>query len=168
MKKLLILLLMGLVLAGCGTGSVEGDEGMNSGDGGGSTDNGETADDGTDGEATGEIAPSISLTGDLVFQYKVKNESEESITMDFSSSQRYDFAVETETGETVFLFSSVAMFLQVEGEEVLQPGDELEFDLDLKEYQLDADLEPGDYVLRAWMTPKDGNMFEVSVEFSVE
>ncbi|MCD8510353.1 MAG: BsuPI-related putative proteinase inhibitor [Bacillus sp. (in: Bacteria)] len=168
MKKLLILLLMGIVLAGCGTGNGQGNEEITSGSGG-SGDNGEPADGGdSGGEATGELEPSISLAGDLVFQYKVRNDSEESVTMEFSSSQRYDFAVETDAGETVFLFSSVAMFLQVEGEEVLQPGDELVFDLDLKEYQVDAELEPGDYVLRAWMTPKDGSMFEVSMEFTVE
>lgn len=168
MKKWLLMLLMGVLLAGCGTGDAEGDGGNTTTGDGGSNGNGQEEDANESGEVAGELVPSISETGDLVFQYKVKNESDEEVKLEFSSGQRYDFAVETADGQQRFLYSSVAMFMQVEGEEILAPGDELVYDLDLKEHQLDTDLEAGDYLLKAWITTKDGNKFDVELEFSVE
>ncbi|MDQ0253484.1 hypothetical protein J2S74_000856 [Evansella vedderi] len=161
MKKLLYLFILGLFLTGCGTGNGDnqtGDE-VTTGEGGNNAGN---------GAVTGELVPSIMEDGELIFVYTVSNQTEEEVTLEFSTSQRYDFSVETKDGEQVFLFSSVAMFLQVEGEEVLQPGDELVYEINLKEFQLDEELEPGDYELKAWMTPKEGSMSEVSMDFTVE
>ncbi|WP_081742118.1 BsuPI-related putative proteinase inhibitor [Mesobacillus boroniphilus] len=81
-----------------------------------------------------------------------------------TSSQRYDYSVKTKDGKEVFLFSSVASFLQVLGEEKLKQGESLTYDIDLHELS----LEQGEYTLTVWMTPKGGKKYEVSKEFTVQ
>ena len=82
----------------------------------------------------------------------------------FRALKRYDYSVETETGEQIYLFSSVAMFMAVLGEEIIKPGETLRYEIDLHE----LDLKPGDYLLKVWMTPKEGKAYEVTKKFSVE
>lgn len=153
MRKVWMVLLLGILLAGCGTGEkpVFNQE-----------------DKGTNGEGSGivagEMLPSLTEKSALVFQYEVKNQTEEEVTLEFTSSQRFDYSVETKAGEEVFLFSSVASFLQVLGEETVKQGEALTYEIKLH----DLELEPGQYVLKAWMTPQDGPRFEVTKEFTVE
>ena len=62
----------------------------------------------------------------------------------YTSSQRYDIAVKDERGETVYLWSSAAVFLQVVSEE----------DVLNAEYTvpLTLDLPDGRYLIEAWLT----------------
>lgn len=173
MKKFIVLILLGILLTGCGTGNSDGAAGDEVTTGSGNGEPTEGTDESSEGEenggiVAGDLEPNIMEDGDLVFQYSVKNQKEEKITLEFSSSQRFDFAVETKEGEQIFLYSSVAMFLQAVGEEELQPGEELVYAIDIKEFQLDQDLEAGEYVLRAWLTPMDGPVSEVTMDFAVE
>lgn len=149
MKKLLMVLLMGLLVTGCGT---ENQVSNNDQDQGGA------------GIVAGEMAASLTEESPLIFQYEVKNQTEEEVVLEFTSSQRYDYSVKTKDGKEVFLFSSVASFLQALGEETVKQGESLTYDIDLHE----LNLEKGDYILTAWMTPKDGKKYEVSKEFTVE
>lgn len=149
MKKILMVLLMGLLVTGCGT---ENQVSNNDQDQGGA------------GIVAGEMAASLTEESPLIFQYEVKNQTEEEVTLEFTSSQRYDYSVKTKDGKEIFLFSSVASFLQALGEETVKQGESLTYDIDLHE----LNLEKGDYILTAWMTPKDGKKFEVTKEFTVE
>ncbi|MGV2941697.1 BsuPI-related putative proteinase inhibitor [Mesobacillus sp. LC4] len=149
MKKLLMVLLMGLLVTGCGT---ENQVSNNDQDQGGA------------GIVAGEMAASLTEESPLIFQYEVKNQTEEEVVLEFTSSQRYDYSVKTKDGKEVFLFSSVANFLQALGEETVKQGESLTYDIDLHE----LNLEKGDYILTAWMTSKDGKKYEVSKEFTVE
>lgn len=149
MKKLLMVLLMGLLVTGCGT---ENQVSNNDQDQGGA------------GIVAGEMAASLAEESPLIFQYEVKNQTEEEVVLEFTSSQRYDYSVKTKDGKEVFLFSSVASFLQALGEETVKQGESLIYDIDLHE----LNLEKGDYILTAWMTPKDGKKYEVSKQFTVE
>jgi hypothetical protein len=149
MKKLLMILLLGLLVTGCGT---ESQVSNNSQDKGGA------------GIVAGEVAASLTEESSLIFQYEVKNQTEEEVTLEFTSSQRYDYSVKTKNGKEVFLFSSVASFLQALGEENLKQGESLAYEIDLQELS----LEKGEYILSVWMTPKGGKMNEVSKEFTVE
>ncbi|WP_226086454.1 BsuPI-related putative proteinase inhibitor [Mesobacillus sp. S13] len=149
MKKILMVLLMGLLVTGCGT---ENQVSNNDQDQGGA------------GIVAGEMAASLTEESPLIFQYEVKNQTEEEVVLEFTSSQRYDYSVKTKDGKEVFLFSSVASFLQALGEETVKQGESLTYDIDLHE----LNLEKGDYILTAWMTPKDGKKYEVSKEFTVE
>ena len=97
-------------------------------------------------------------------QYEVKNQTEKEVKLEFSSSQRFDYSVETKTGEQVYLFSSLAMFIAVLGEETVKPGEILSYEIDLH----GLDLKAGDYLLTAWMTPKEGKVYQVTKEFTVK
>lgn len=110
------------------------------------------------------VLAEINKVSPLSFQYKVKNESEKDLTLDFTSSQRFDYSINTLSGEEVFLFSSVSSFLQVVGKEVLSPGGELVYDIDIK----DVGLSKGTYILTVWMTPTTGKAYRTSINFSVE
>ncbi len=148
MKTAYVLFLLVFLLASCGSAN---------------QDSHKTKDDGSD-LVSGEMAAVLKERSPLTFEYEVKNVMDKEVTLEFSSSQRYDFSVETETGEQIYLFSSVAMFMAALGEELIKPGETLHYDIDLHE----LDLKPGDYHLKVWMTPKEGKAYEVIKEFSIE
>lgn len=149
MKKLWMILLLGLLVTGCGTeNQVSNNDQVKGGA----------------GIVAGEMAASLTEENPLDFQYEVKNQTEEEVVLEFTSSQRYDYSVKTKDGKEVFLFSSVASFLQALGEEKVKQGESLTYKIDLQELS----LEKGEYTLTAWMTPKDGKKYEVSKEFMVE
>jgi len=112
----------------------------------------------------GEIVSSLIETSPSVFQFVVKNQAEKEVTLEFTSSQRFDYSVNTLENEDIFLYSSVTSFLQVLGKETLKQGDDWTYDINLK----DLDLKPGKYRVTAWMTPKDSPAYEVTKEFIVK
>ncbi len=112
----------------------------------------------------GDVIPKLIEVSPLEFQYHVKNETGKEITLDFTSSQRFDYSIINSNGEEVFLFSSVSSFLQVIGKEVLSPGDQLSYDINVK----DVELSRGKYTLNAWMTPRTGNVYSSSIKFTIE
>ncbi|MBT2678533.1 intracellular proteinase inhibitor (BsuPI) [Bacillus sp. ISL-35] len=150
MKKIWMIVLMGLLVTGCGTEN--------------QVSNNNNQEKGGAGIVAGEMAASMKEESPLVFQYEVKNQTEQEVNLEFTSSQRYDYSVETKDGKEIFLFSSVASFLQALGEEKVKQGEALSYEIDLHELSLDK----GDYVLSVWMTPKEGKKFKVTKEFSVE
>jgi hypothetical protein len=111
-----------------------------------------------------DVLAKIIEVSPLSFQYQVSNQSEKDITLDFTSSQRFDYSIKTTRGEEIFLFSSVSSFLQVVGKEVLSPKEYLVYDIDVKE----VGLSKGMYKLTVWMTPATGKAFSASLDFSVE
>jgi hypothetical protein len=154
MKKAIILFLLGILLAGCGTGNqLTGNEPAK-----------ETSGKGSGGIVAGEMEASLTEKDAFLFEYEVKNQTEQEVTLDFTSSQRFDYSVSTKDGKELFLFSSVASFLQVLGTETIKQGESLTYEIDL----LDLNLEKGEYLLSAWMTPQEGPKYKVTTEFSVE
>ncbi|WP_338470802.1 BsuPI-related putative proteinase inhibitor [Niallia sp. XMNu-256] len=99
-----------------------------------------------------------------VFQYEVINKSENEVVLEFTSSQRFDYSVKNKAGEEIFLYSSVTSFLQMLGEETVKQEDSLLYDIDLR----DLNLQQGEYVLTAWLTPKDGEAYKVEKKFIIE
>ncbi|WP_409251978.1 BsuPI-related putative proteinase inhibitor [Bacillus sp. SCS-153A] len=165
-KKLLALLVVFFAVgmtAACGM-SVE--QGENSGTEevvNGSRGNGEnTEEDRGQGIVAGEIEPSIVKNEDGQFVYTIKNQTEKEVTFEFTSSQRYDYAVKNASGETVFLYSSVAAFMQVLGTETLAQGEELSYTIELPPAQ---DFEGGT-TLEVWLTPKGGKTAPVSIQLN--
>lgn len=146
MKKAWVLLILGFLLVGCGK--------ANSND---------TNIDGS-GIVAGEITAALKETSPLVFQYEVKNQTEKEVKLEFSSSQRIDYSVETPKGEQIYLYSSLTMFLAVLGEETIKQGEFLSYEIDLHE----LDLKTGDYLLKVWMTPKDGKVYQITKEFTIK
>ena len=94
-------------------------------------------------EQCGEGEPRFGLTADLELsgddgQYeqgerititlKVTNCGDNEANLFFPTTQRYDFSVQNEAGETVWSSSDGVTYEQVLGEEELQPGDSLEYE----------------------------------------
>ncbi|MBM7663153.1 hypothetical protein JOC85_004006 [Bacillus mesophilus] len=151
MKKLLVIFLSVIFMTACGAGNSEQTQGN------GSDTNGS-------GIVAGEMVPSLAEKSTLMFEYKIKNQTESDVTLEFTSSQRYDFSVENKKGEEIYLFSSLASFLQALGKETVKPGEELVYEINVQE----IGLEKGEYILNTWMTPKDGAKYKVKTNFTVE
>lgn len=108
-----------------------------------------------------DVMSSLVDKGNGKFRFQITNPTDKDITFHFTSSQRFDYAVKTEDGEQVFLFSSVALFMAVLGEETLKPGEELHYDIDLTE----LNLEKGKYILEAWLTPTSKEKYKVEMDY---
>jgi len=136
-RTLLFVLLVGLLI-GCGTSE--------------------------DGSSADSVVPSLVEVDDRTYDYKIKNQTDQTITLEFNSSQRFDYAIFNDEDEQVYLHSDETMYAQVVGEEELEPGEELAYRINLN----DIDLEPGEYVLEAWMVPNGKEAYKASENFVIE
>ncbi|RNF38966.1 BsuPI-related putative proteinase inhibitor [Planococcus salinus] len=141
-----------LVLAACGTGEGEANGDSN------------TADNSSEDAAAAEVEPMIEQLDENTYRYTLTNETEEAVTFEFTSGQRFDFSLTNNDGEQVFLLSSVSAYIQALGEETLEPDEELDYEFDVPELE----LEPGTYELEAWLTPKEGPEYPVTAEHTIE
>lgn len=144
----LMVLIAAMVLASCGTESDNLSEDPDSG--------GEIIE--------GEVTSAIEETGNGTYRYTVKNDTQEAVTFNFTSGQRYDFTLTDEEGVEVFRMSSVSMYTQALGEEILRQGERLQYDIQVPE----ANLEPGTYTLEVWMTPTEGTNYPAEIEHTIE
>lgn len=124
----------------------------------------QTVDETTGGTMEGDMKPALEQVDDGTYRYSLVNETGEPHTFNFTSSQRYDFSLANENGEEVFLFSSVSTYMQALGEENLDQGDQLSYEFEIPALE----LEPGTYELTAWLTPRQGETYEVTTEHVVE
>ncbi|MDE0584892.1 BsuPI-related putative proteinase inhibitor [Planococcus sp. A6] len=144
----LIVLIAAILLAACGTESDNLPEDPDSG--------GEIIE--------GEVTSTIEETDNGTYRYTVKNDTQEAVTFNFTSGQRYDFTLTDEQGIEVFRMSSVSMYTQALGEEILRQGEELQYEIQVPE----ANLEPGTYTLEVWMTPTQGANYPAEIEHTIE
>lgn len=112
----------------------------------------------------GEVTSTIEETDNGTYRYTVKNDTQEAVTFNFTSGQRYDFTLTDEQGNEVFRMSSVSMYTQALGEEILRQGEELQYEIQVPE----ANLEPGTYTLEVWMTPTQGTNYPAEIEHPIE
>lgn len=82
------------------------------------------------------------------FSYEVTNESDKQMTIEFSTSQRYEVVLEKKGEGEVFRFSKGRAFMQVLGELKLKPSETESFNIKLPE------LQPGDYSLTIYLVGK--------------
>ncbi|WP_033540977.1 BsuPI-related putative proteinase inhibitor [Planococcus sp. CAU13] len=145
----LLLLTVALLLAGCGTSpSAEPDKGSAS----------------SGASEKGEVSGMLKQVEDNLYLYTVDNQTEDALNFEFTSGQRFDFTLSNESGEELYRMSSVSMFIQALGEETLEPGGKLEYEFEVPA----ADLGAGDYQLKAWLTPKDGEAYPAEMQITVE
>jgi hypothetical protein len=151
-------------LIGCGQGDAQ--EGDRTNAGGSPQDQQGDEQKEQNGVVAGEIVPLIEDKGNGKLVYSVKNQTEKPVTLEFTSSQRIDYKLTTkgENPKDVFLFSSVASFMQAIGTETMKQGEELKYDIDLSK----VDVEPGEYVLEVWMTTKNGEMYKVKTDYTIK
>lgn len=80
------------------------------------------------------LTATLSVTPDeeaLELTLSVANEGDEAVELDFSDAQRAEFvATEVDSGEEMWRWSEGRMFGQVLGIEVLDPGDQLEYEVE--------------------------------------
>lgn len=70
----------------------------------------------------------VEVAGEVVrLALHVTNSTTEPALLEFPSSQRYDFAIRTEAGESVWTWSADKMFAQVVGTETVPPGGTLSY-----------------------------------------
>lgn len=150
-KFLAALLLMAFVLILTACGSSDSTESGNANEG-----SGEAGKD--------EVTGMLEQVEDNLYLYTVDNGTDETMNFEFTSGQRFDFTLSNDAGDEVYRMSSVSMFMQAIGEETLEPGSQLEYEFEIPA----ADLEPGNYLLKAWLTPKDGEAYEAETEITVE
>lgn len=142
---ILLLAVLAFLLSACGT-SEEGTNGSNS-----------------EGGEKGEMAATLEKS-DVGYRYTLKNGTDEAVTFNFTSSQRFDFALYDENDEQVFLHSSVSSYAQVLGEETVPAGGELSYELEVPP----LDLAPGTYKIEAWFAPQQGAAYPAENEYTVE
>ena len=62
-------------------------------------------------------------TGDVIeLTLELQNNSDQPLVLDFSSGQRYDFAILRTPADTVWYWSEERMFMQMLGQETVQPN----------------------------------------------
>ena len=98
---------------------------------------------------------SYSIIGEpITIVLKVFNYTEEKITFQFNTSQRYDFIIEDEEGIEVWRWSNGRMFAQMLGEEILGPRNpEVIYMAEYKDR-----LSPGYYKVTGFFIAKDRPM----------
>lgn len=145
----LILLALALFIAACGT-TDSGEPDMGNGS--------------SDGVVEEEVTALLEQMDSNLYRYTVNNQTEESMTFNFTSGQRYDVTISNEQGEELYRESSVSSYMQALGEETLEPGEALEYDIQLPELE----LESGVYTIKAWLMPQEGPQFETETEHTIE
>lgn len=92
---------------------------------------GERAEQGEDGMNEHHLSPTMEVKvapESVRFVLHVTNSGATPITLDFTSSQRYDFIVETMAGETVWRWSDEMAFMQALSQATLAPGESWSMD----------------------------------------
>jgi hypothetical protein len=90
----------------------------------------------------------VRQAGDTVrLVLHVTNVTEESVTLEFTSGQRFDFEVGLPGGESVWRWSADKLFVQALGQEVLLPGESRQYDAEWV-----APAGGGEYVATGWLT----------------
>lgn len=111
----------------------------------------------------GEVTATLDKT-DAGYRYTMKNGTSEALTFNFTSSQRYDFALFNADDEQVFSLASVSSFAQVLGDETVEAGEELSYNFEVPP----LDLTSGTYKIEAWLTPEQGPAYYAENEYVVE
>lgn len=84
----------------------------------------------------------------IAMELRINYEGSETLTLRFASSQRYDFEIETESGEVVWRWSEGRMFAQILGQITLSPDrPEVRYHAVFRDH-----LSPGRYKLRGILT----------------
>ncbi len=104
-----------------------------------------------------EIAPGEAIT----FTLRVENASADTVTLEFVTSQRYDFVVRSATQDTVWRWGSERGFMQVLGEERLAPGGVIDY-----HERCDAQFAPGRYTVTGLVAARNAPLL-ATAEFTV-
>ncbi|OIU73009.1 BsuPI-related putative proteinase inhibitor [Rossellomorea aquimaris] len=163
MKKLIIVFTGALLLAGltgCGTGGSP-DPDTDSQETNGTPESNQTE----KGIVAGSMEPSLieqeEKNGKLVYEYKIKNQTESIKTFVFSTGQTIDFEIKDQNGKIVYRDSEGKMYTQAIQEIPVKQGEEFSRKLTL------PNLESGTYTLTVWLTAKGEDQYKVEQVINV-
>jgi Intracellular proteinase inhibitor len=161
MKRLIMLFIILMAgMAGCGTAGEENgsqsEENQNSGAG---------EDISVQkGIVAGEMEPSITKqeeSGQVVYVYSIKNQTEQEKTFVFSSGQTIDFELRNDKGVVVYKDSKNKMYTQAIQEITVKQGEEFSQKVVLPK------VEGGTYTLTVWLTAKGDQNYKATTEVQV-
>ncbi|QFT90884.1 Intracellular proteinase inhibitor [Bacillus sp. THAF10] len=109
-----------------------------------------------------EASLSYSESGpdSVMLHFVVENTGGKSEMVTFRSGQRYDYILYRD-GVKVEQFSEGKMFIMIYEEIAVSPGQELSFDIPLK------DLEPGEYKVKVWLADSAWPGARETLEFEI-
>lgn len=140
-KKIIVVLVLLLPLTACGTSPSQSDN-----------DKEEAIEEGG-GAAMGNIFQ-VEWTKKDNFIYEITftlgNEHGEEEKVIFPSSQRFNYVLKNSEGDMVYNYSADKMFALVVEEVTIQPGESLQYEIDLKEAL--PYIEAGTYTIEGWIT----------------
>lgn len=96
------------------------------------------------------------------FTYEMMNSGDRDITLQYTTSQRYEYEIHRKNGGVVARYSDGKSFLQVLKDEPLKKGETVTVDITLPE------LGSGEYTLVVWSTAKGMNQSKQSIDFIIE
>ncbi|MGF3106006.1 BsuPI-related putative proteinase inhibitor [Rossellomorea sp. DUT-2] len=162
MKRLIMLFIILVAgIAGCGTADKENSsqskEDQNSGAG---------EDISVQkGIVAGEMEPSLTKqdgSGQVVYVYSIKNQTEQEKTFVFSSGQTIDFELRNDKGEVVYKDSKNKMYTQAIQEITVKQGEEFSQKVVL------PNVGSGTYTLTVWLTAKGDQNYQAKTEVQVD
>jgi hypothetical protein len=142
-RRLALLLVPVLVLVGCGSGGLGGDEG-------GSVDLSLT------------YAPDPLAVGPVTWTLTIENLTSKGLTLTFPTGQRGDVTL-TKDGQTAYQWSRGQMFTQEVGEVTIGAGLNKAFTLD----EPGLDVDPGEYTVTATLASPDHKELQVTRQVTV-
>ncbi|WP_422122537.1 BsuPI-related putative proteinase inhibitor [Planococcus sp. X10-3] len=141
-----ILIALATFLAACGTSDSGDDNGA------------------SEGVTEEEVTAVLEQMDNNLYRYTVNNQTDEAMTFNFTSGQRFDFTLTNEADEELYRLSSVSSYIQALGEETIEAGEALEYEFEVPSME----LESGVYTITAWLTPQEGAQYEAETEYTVE
>jgi hypothetical protein len=96
------------------------------------------------------------------FTYKITNNTSASLTLEFPTSQQYEYVVRDEQGNVVEKYSDGKMFLQVLKKITIQPNEYLSYEIELQKEM------KGKYSLEIWLKAKGTNNYKRMIQFAVK
>lgn len=98
----------------------------------------------------------------ITLSLRVENVSSEPVTLRFASGQRYDFSITDRAGKVAWRWSAGRGFIQMLGQERLEPGDALSY-----EERYDGELAPGSYTVAGALVASNQRL-EARVTIAIE
>ncbi|WP_417898688.1 BsuPI-related putative proteinase inhibitor [Bacillus haimaensis] len=96
----------------------------------------------------------------VMLHFIVENTSNKPEKVTFTSGQRYDYILYRD-GKRVEQFSEGKFFIMIYEEIMVAPGDEMGFDIPLK------NLTPGNYKVKVWLTGGNWPKARAELEFTI-
>ncbi|MGV3488513.1 MAG: BsuPI-related putative proteinase inhibitor [Tuberibacillus sp.] len=116
------------------------------------------------GIIAGSVSPMLNIEQkdrSVILHFSIMNQTEHPVKYTFPTSQRFDYIISTENGETIKRFSDGRMFTQSISTITLKQGETLSFD------PVVTGLKRGEYLVTFWLTAHE-DQFKTTAPFTVK